>query len=52
MGHIPNGAGVDVQVVSERCTVLPAIIDEHYDVRSEEDTIRQRQEVLCRSHSS
>ncbi|MFC7213711.1 hypothetical protein ACFQO4_06400 [Saliphagus sp. GCM10025334] len=42
-------SGVDVQVVSERCNVSPAIIDEHYDVRSEEDKMRQRQEVLRRS---
>jgi hypothetical protein len=32
--------------VSERCNVSPAIIDQHYDVRSEEDKMRQRQQVL------
>ena len=39
-------AGVPVEVVSDRCNVTPAIIDQHYDVRSEEDKMRQRQEVL------
>jgi len=39
-------SGVPVEVVSERCNVSPSIIDEHYDVRSAEDTMRQRQQVL------
>jgi integrase len=39
-------AGVPVETVSERCNVSPAIIDQHYDVRSEEDKMRQRQQVL------
>ncbi|PSQ54650.1 integrase [Halobacteriales archaeon SW_8_68_21] len=30
-------AGVPVEVVSDRCNVSPAIIDQHYDVRSKED---------------
>lgn len=38
--------GVPVEVVSDRCNVSPAIIDQHYDVRSEEDKMRQRQEIL------
>jgi integrase len=39
-------SGVPVEVVSERCNVSPSIIDEHYDVRSVEDKMRQRQQVL------
>lgn len=39
-------AGVPVEDVSDRCNVSPAIIDKHYDVRSEEDKMRQRQDVL------
>lgn len=39
-------AGTPVQVVSERCNVSPRIIDQHYDVRSEGDKMRQRHEVL------
>jgi len=39
-------AGVPVEVVSERCNVSPAIIEQHYDVRSEEDKMRQRQRIL------
>jgi len=39
-------AGVPVDVVSDRCNVSPAIIDQHYDVRSEEDKMVQRQDVL------
>ncbi|MXR19229.1 tyrosine-type recombinase/integrase [Halobacterium bonnevillei] len=40
-------AGVPVKVVSDRCNVTPTIIDQHYDVRSEEDKMRQRQAVLA-----
>jgi hypothetical protein len=39
-------AGVPVEVVSDRCNVSPTIIDQHYDVRSKEDKMKQRQEVL------
>jgi len=39
-------SGVPVEVVSDRCNVSPAIIEEHYDVHSEEDKMRQRQEIL------
>lgn len=39
-------AGVSVEVVSDRCNVSPSVIDEHYDVRSEEEKMRQRQELL------
>lgn len=39
-------AGVPVDVVGDRCNVSPAVIDKHYDVRSEEDKMRQRREIL------
>jgi hypothetical protein len=39
-------AGVPVEIVSDRCNVSPAIIDQHYDVRSKEDKMQQRQGVL------
>jgi integrase len=39
-------AGVPVEVVSDRCNVSPAIIEKHYDVRSEEDKMLQRQQIL------
>jgi site-specific recombinase XerD len=39
-------SGVPVEIVSDRCNVSPAIIDQHYDVRSEEDKMYQRQEIL------
>ena len=35
-----------VQVVSDRCNVSPEIIDQHYDVRSEDEKVQQRQQVL------
>ncbi|MDZ7849427.1 MAG: site-specific integrase [Halodesulfurarchaeum sp.] len=38
--------GVAKDVVSDRCNVSPGIIDQHYDVRSEEDKMKQRQQVL------
>ena len=43
------GAGVPIQVVSERCNVSPGVIEEHYDVRSAGEKMRQRQEVLRES---
>ena len=39
-------SGVPVEVVSDRCNVSPAIIEQHYDVRSEEDKMLQRQRIL------
>jgi integrase len=39
-------AGVSIEVVSDRCNVSPVVIDEHYDVRSEDEKMQQRQEVL------
>jgi len=39
-------AAVPVEIVSDRCNVSPAITDQHYDVRSKEDKMQQRQEVL------
>jgi len=33
-------------VDANRCTASPAIIDQHDDVRSEVDELRQRQRVL------
>ena len=39
-------SGAPVEVVSDRCNVTPSIIDEHYDVRSAEDKMRQRRQVL------
>lgn len=39
-------SGVEIGVVCARCNVSPAIIEQHYDVRSEEDKMRQRQDVL------
>ena len=39
-------AGVSVEIVSDRCNVSPVVIDEHYDVRSEDEKMQQRQEVL------
>jgi len=38
--------GVSVEVVSDRCNVSPVVIDEHYDVRSEEEKMQQRETVL------
>lgn len=39
-------AGVPVDVISDRCNVSPKVIELHYDVRSEEDKMQQRCEVL------
>ncbi|WP_123620022.1 site-specific integrase [Halorubrum sp. CSM-61] len=39
-------AGVPVEIVSDRCNVSPTIIDQHYDVRSKEDKMKQRQEAF------
>jgi integrase len=44
-------SGVHVQVVSDRCNVTPGVIDQHYDVRSEEDKMRQRRQVLTEAQS-
>ena len=38
--------GVPVQVVSDRCHVSPEIIDQHDDVQSEDEKVKQRQQVL------
>ena len=38
--------GVSMEVVSDRCNVSPGVIDEHYDVRTEDEKMRQRQAVL------
>ncbi|ELZ12526.1 integrase domain-containing protein SAM domain-containing protein [Halovivax asiaticus JCM 14624] len=40
------GAGVPIDIVSERCNVSPGVIEEHYDVRSADEKMRQRQDVL------
>jgi len=42
-------ASVSVEVVSDRCNVSPVVIDEHYDVRSEDEKMQQRQEVLSKA---
>jgi len=39
-------AGVTIEVVSDRCNVSPVVIDEHYDVRTEEEKMQQREAVL------
>ena len=35
-----------MEVVSDQCNVSPMIIDEHYDVQSEDKKMQQRQEIL------
>lgn len=37
---------VPIDAVSSRCNVSPDIIEKHYDVRTEEDKMRQRQKLL------
>lgn len=39
-------ADVSMEVVSDRCNVSPVVIDEHYDVRTDDEKMRQRQAVL------
>ena len=39
-------AVVPVEIVIHRCNVTPTVIDQHYDVRSKEDKMKQRQEAL------
>ena len=39
-------AGVPVDVISERCNVSAVVIDEHYDVRSDDEKMRQRKGIL------
>ena len=41
--------GVTIDVVSDRCNVSPVVIDEHYDVRTDDKKIRQRQEAFCKA---
>ena len=38
-----------MEVVSDRCNVSPVVIDEHYDVRTEDEKMHQRQEALCKA---
>jgi hypothetical protein len=38
--------GVSVEVVSDRCNVSPVVIDEHYDVRTAEEKMQQREALL------
>jgi integrase len=38
--------GLSIEVVSDRCNVSPAVINEHYDVRSEAEKMQQREEAL------
>jgi len=45
-------AGVPVDVISERCNVSAVVIDEHYDVRSEDEKMRQRRGILEESIGS
>ncbi|WP_313692344.1 hypothetical protein [Halorarum halobium] len=35
-----------VQTVSDRRNVSPVVIDEHYDVRSDDEKMQQREEAL------
>ena len=35
-----------MEVVSDRCNVSPMVIDEYYYVRSEDEKMQQRQEIL------
>jgi integrase len=39
-------AGVPVDVISERCNVSSVVIDEHYDVRTDDEKMRQRKGIL------
>ena len=39
-------AGVPVENVSDRQSVSPTIIDQHYDVRIKEDKMQKRQAVI------
>jgi hypothetical protein len=44
-------ADVPVDIVSDRCNVSPAVIDAHYDQRTETDKMLHRKRVLDQTHA-